>query len=62
MAKKIKCAGFLYALYVSSQFVEYFDSMESAKDFVDASVICRTSSDYFIKPVAFFTMVEEEEA
>lgn len=62
MVKKIKLAGFLYSLYIAAQFVEYFDSMESAKDFVDASAICRTNSEYFIKPVAFFTMVEEEKA
>ena len=40
--------------------MEYFDSMESAKDFVVESSVYRMSSDYFIKPVAFFTMVEEE--
>ena len=56
--KKLKHKGFLYSLYIANQFIEYFDSADSAMAYISSNS-CYKGAEYFVKPVAFFTMEEE---
>jgi len=57
--KKIVHGGFLYSLHIENQFIEYFDTQESAKAYVeDVTATCHFAN-YFIKPVAYYSMKEE---
>ncbi|MFA5365813.1 MAG: hypothetical protein WC325_11590 [Candidatus Bathyarchaeia archaeon] len=59
MAKKIVHKGFLTALYIEGQFIEYFDTLDSAKSFVEESNSGYKGTNFFTKPIHFFTMQEE---
>ena len=51
--------GFVYELFMEGKFIEHFDSVEAAKAYVDdVAATCHFGS-FIIKPLAFFTMVEE---
>ena len=57
---ELKHKGFLYELYIEGKFIEYFDTIESAKSFLDESMSAYKGANYFIKPCAYFTTVEVE--
>jgi len=50
--KALKHVSFVWALYVDTNFIEYFDSYEAAKKFAKKYY---DMSKVFIKPVAYFT-------
>jgi hypothetical protein len=54
--KNLKFKGFLFSLYIEGQFIEYFDSLDAAKQFVAESSSGYKGTNYFIKPVSYFTM------
>jgi hypothetical protein len=54
--KQLVHKGFLYSLYIEGQFIEYFDSLESAKEYVDEAMSCYKGVNFFVKPIAFYGM------
>ena len=55
--KALKHQGFVWALYIDTNFIEYFDSYEMAKKFAKEYY---DMSKVFVKPVAYFTFDGEQ--
>lgn len=50
----LELAGWVYALYVEKEFIEYFDNIESAQVFAKKHY---SHLSVFIKPVSYFKFV-----
>ncbi|RLF04578.1 MAG: hypothetical protein DRJ60_06870 [Thermoprotei archaeon] len=53
----LKLSLFVWALYVDKEFIEYFDTYQSAIRFAKN---CYPNFSFIIKPVSVFTYVEKE--
>jgi len=54
----LKLSMFVWALYVDKEFIEYFDTYQSAIKFARN---CYPNFSFIVKPVAVFKYVEENE-
>ena len=58
MSKSLTNKGFIYSLYIEGNFIENFDSLESAKEFATEACSLYKGTNYFVKPIAYYTMKE----
>ena len=54
----LRMAGVIWALYIDANYIEQFDSVESAKAFAEANY---KGLNYFVKPVVFFSFAAVKE-
>jgi hypothetical protein len=49
----LKLGGFIYALYIDTNFIEYFNSTDDAVKYAQETY---KGLNYFVKPIAYFAV------